>query len=298
MKPIQFFNRYTGKTETEAVYGEGFLRWAYQNPLGRVALHGFVKRAFFSKWYGWRMQRPASRSKIQPFIHQYGTDINELAEAPSTFGCFNDFFIRRLKPEARPIDDKPDSVVFPADGRHIGFQNVAEAEGVFVKGQKFDLDELIGDSELAGKYRTGTLVLSRLCPVDYHRYHFPCAGTPSKPCLINGPLFSVNPIALRQTLSYLWQNKREITRLETEKLGTVLLIEIGATCVGSIVQSFNPNFPVNKGDEKGRFEFGGSSTITLFEPDRIKLADDLVTNSLECQELYARMGDGLGFSAR
>lgn len=294
MKPIQFFNRYTAQVETEAVYGEGFLRWAYQNPLGRLALHALVKRALFSKWYGRRMQRPSSRSKIQPFVEQYGTDLTELADDPSTFRCFNDFFIRRLKPEARPIVDDPRSVVFPADGRHLGFQNVAEIDGVFVKGQKFNIDELVGDSELAENYREGTLVLSRLCPVDYHRFHFPCAGTPSTPRLINGPLFSVNPIALRQALSYLWQNKREITRLETENLGTVLLIEIGATCVGSIVQSFKPDQSVNKGDEKGRFEFGGSSTITLFEPGRILLANDLIENSRECRELYARVGDNMG----
>jgi len=296
MKPIQFLNRYTNQVETEAVYGEGFLRWAYQNPLGRVALHALVKRALFSKWYGWRMRRFASRSKIQPFIEHYATDIIELADDPSSFRCFNDFFIRRLKPAARPIDADPRSVVFPADGRHLGFQNVAEIDGVFVKGQKFEIDELVGDRELAKNYRNGSLVLSRLCPVDYHRFHFPCAGTPSKPTLITGPLLSVNPIALRRQLAYLWQNKREITRLETEKVGTVLLIEIGATCVGSIVQSFAPNHAVNKGDEKGRFEFGGSSTITLFEPGRVKLTADLIENSLACRELYARMGDNMGVS--
>ncbi len=294
MKPIQFFNRSTGRVETEAVYGEGFLRWAYMNPLGRLALHGFVKRAFFSKWYGWRMQRVASRSKIQPFIQKYGTDVNELADDPATFPCFNDFFIRRLKPEARPINEDSKSVVFPADGRHLGFQNVAKVDGVFVKGQKFDVEELVGDRELSRNYCEGSLVLSRLCPVDYHRFHFPSVGTPSTPRLISGPLFSVNPIALRKQLAYLWRNKREITRLKTATMGTVLLIEVGATCVGSIIQSFNADQPVNKGDEKGRFEFGGSSTITLFEPGKIQLDEDLIENSRQCRELYAKMGDQMG----
>lgn len=294
MSEIRFFNRYSQREEVEEVYGEGFLKWTYKNPLGKLALHGFVKRAFFSRWYGWRMQRPASRLKIQPFIRRYGTDLEELADDPDTFRNFNDFFVRRLKPEARPIHDAPGSVVFPADGRHLGFQNVSETNGVFVKGQTWNIDELIDDSALAKAYREGTLVLSRLCPVDYHRFHFPCAGRPSKPRRINGPLFSVNPIALRQTLAYMWQNKREITELKTERLGTVLLIDVGATCVGSIVQSFNPNQPVNKGDEKGRFEFGGSSIITLFEPGKVQLAEDLIGNSGQCRELYARMGDRLG----
>jgi phosphatidylserine decarboxylase len=294
MKPIRYFNRSTGQVETEAVYGGGFLRWAYLNPLGRLALHAIVKRAFFSKWYGWRMQRDSSQSKIQPFIQEYGTDVNELADDPATFRSFNDFFIRRLKPEARPINDEPKSVVFPADGRHLGFQNVSKADGVFVKGQKFNVEELVGDSELSKNYREGSLVLSRLCPVDYHRFHFPCAGTPSTPRLISGPLFSVNPIALRKQLAYMWRNKREITRLKTAAMGTVLLIEVGATCVGSIIQSFTADQPVNKGDEKGRFEFGGSSTITLFEPGRIQLDEDLIENSRQCRELYAKMGDRMG----
>lgn len=296
--PIQFFNRHTGRLETEAVYGEGFLRWTYTNPLGALALHALVKRSFFSRWYGWRMKRPASRRKVAPFIAQYGTDVGEMVDDPATFRCFNDFFIRRLKPGARPVDPDPAAVVLPADGRHLGFQNVAAADGVFVKGQRFDIAGLLGDAALAARFREGTLVLSRLCPVDYHRFHFPAAGMAGDPLLLNGPLYSVNPIALRQRLAYLWENKRVITRLETEPLGTVLLIEIGATCVGSIRQSFTPGSSVAKGAEKGWFAFGGSSTITLFEPGRVRLAEDLAEHSRACRELYARMGSRLGVALK
>ena len=296
--PIQYFNRHSGRVETETVYGENFVRWTYHRPLGRLALHLFAKRALFSRWYGWRMKRPASRAKIAPFIQQYGIDLAELAEDPATFTSFNDFFVRRLKPQARPIAADEAAVIFPADGRHLGFPNVAEIRGVFVKGQQFDIDLLLMDCNLANAYRRGTLVLSRLCPVDYHRFHFPAAGTPTVPKLINGPLFSVSPIALRRNLGYLWSNKRVVTRLATERFGVVVVIEIGATCVGSIRQSFTPEQPVKKGQEKGWFEFGGSSTITLFEPGRVKLATDLVAQSRHRQELYARMGEPLGRAAR
>jgi phosphatidylserine decarboxylase len=295
--PIQFFNRYTGRVENEVVYGDNFLRWTYHRPLGRLALHLFARRALFSRWYGWRMKRPASREKIAPFIRQYAVDPAEMAADPASFTCFNDFFVRRLKPAARPIDAHPDAVVFPADGRHLGFQNVAEAGGVFVKGQRFDIDRLLKDAGLAENYRHGTLVLSRLCPVDYHRFHFPAGGVPSPARIVNGPLFSVSPIALRCNLAYLWTNKRAITRLDTERFGRVVLLEIGATCVGSIRQSFEANRPVLKGQEKGWFEFGGSSTITLFEPARVKLADDLIAQTRQCRELYARMGDRMGGAA-
>ena len=137
-------------------------------------------------------------------------------------------------------------------------------------------------------------MLSRLCPLDYHRFHFPVSGTPRQTRLINGPLFSVSPIALGQNLSYLWQNKRTITEIQTETLGTVLMLEIGATCVGSIHQTYQPDTAIEKGAEKGYFAFGGSSTITLFEPGKVQLAADLLGNSAQQIETYARMGDNMG----
>ena len=293
---ITFFNRYTGSLEQEDIYGEAPLRFAYQNPAGRGLLELIVKRAMFSRWYGRRMDRAASRARVEPFIAKYGLDPAEFADVPESFASFNEFFSRKLKPGARPVAADPAAVVFPADGRHLGFQNVAEVPGVFVKGQRFDIPALLGSAELGARYQEGTLVLSRLCPVDYHRFHFPCAGVPGTPRLINGPLYSVNPVALRLRLSYLWENKRVVTELATPNLGTVLLIEVGATNVGSIVQTMTPGAPVAKGGEKGYFKFGGSSTITLFEPGKMMLAADLTAHSAEQRELYARMGDAMGRS--
>ncbi|MBC7979910.1 MAG: phosphatidylserine decarboxylase [Armatimonadetes bacterium] len=297
MEPILYYNRHTGTLETEQVYGEGFLRWAYGNPLGAISLEAFVKRPFFSKWYGRRMDTPESAARVAPFIAQYGLDPGEFAEAANSYRSFNEFFYRKLKPAARPVDTDEASVVFPADGRHLGFARASEIGGVFVKGQKFDLAALLGDRELAARYAEGSLVLSRLCPVDYHRFHFPAAGVPGETRLIEGPLFSVNPIALRKRLGYLWTNKRTITRLETERFGTVVCMEIGATCVGTIRQTFTPGVAVAKGAEKGYFAFGGSSTITLFEPGVVRLEPDLLENSTKHIELYARIGSRMGRSA-
>ena len=290
---IHFFNRYTQRVEQEQVYGAAWMRWTYCNPFGRLALEAFVKRPLFSRWYGWRMNRSVSRAKVLPFIRTYGLDVNEFADAPESFRTFNEFFYRRLKSSARPIVSAPDAIAFPADARHLGFPDASQIEGVFVKGQRFDLAKLLNDSALANRYAKGAVVLSRLCPVDYHRFHFPVAGRASETKRLNGPLYSVNPIALRKQLSYLWENKRTFTTIETDTLGTVLMLEIGATNVGSIQQTYRPG-QVNKGDEKGYFEFGGSSTLLLFEPGRIRLADDLVEQSRNQRELYARVGDRLG----
>ena len=294
VEPIRYFNRLTGKMETEKVYGEGFLRWTYGHPAGKMALWSFVKRPFFSEWYGRRMDRPESAARVKPFIERYGLDPSEFADSPESYGSFNEFFFRKLKPAARPIEEDPDSVVFPADGRHLGFQRASDIQGVFVKGQRFQLRELLGDAALAEQYEDGALVLSRLCPVDYHRFHFPAAGVPGETRMIDGPLFSVSPIALRKRLSYLWTNKRAITRLKTERFGTVLLLEIGATCVGTIRQTYTAETDVAKGAEKGYFAFGGSSTITIFEPGAVRLEEDLLTQSSKLTELYAKVGSRMG----
>jgi phosphatidylserine decarboxylase len=293
-EPIQYFNRYSGRLEVEDVYGHSFLKWTYGNPLGRLSLHALVKRAAFSRWYGSRMDAPASRSKVQPFISAYKVDCSEFSDAPESFKTFNEFFYRQLKPGARPIAGDDLTAVFPADGRHLGFQDVSKIEGIFVKGAVFDLAELTQSSELASRYRHGTMVLSRLCPVDYHRYHFPVAGIPKAPVHITGPLFSVNPIALRQNIKIFTQNKRAFCEIDSDHFGRVLMFEIGATCVGSFEYTYLPGQHVARGAEKGYFKFGGSSTITLFEPHRVQLDADLLEQSRRGIELYARMGDRMG----
>lgn len=293
--PITFKNRHTGRIETEQVYGEAWLQRIYGNPLGKVALHALVKRSIFSKFYGLAMDRPSSTQRIAPFIKTYKLDTSEFADDTiESYKSFNDFFYRKLKPSARPIDEQADCAVMPADGRHLGFQDISKINGVFAKGQTFDINNFLGDRTLAERYKNGVLVCSRLCPVDYHRFHFPVSGIPTQPTLINGSLFSVNPYALRRDVSYLWQNKRQRVSIDAGPFGLVTIVAIGATNVGTIVETYSPNSPVTKGQEKGYFRFGGSYIATLFEPNRIRLEDDLITAGETQKELYAKMGSRLG----
>lgn len=295
--PIQFFNRLTQRLETEAVYGEGPLRFVYENALGKVALHGLVKRALFSDWYGRQMDAPKSAARIRPFIETYGVDEAEFAAPADSYGSFNEFFYRTLKPAARPIVQDPAAVALPADGRHFVIPDVSQGPDFFVKGVRFNVAALVADADLARKYEKGSVLISRLCPTDYHRFHFPCDGTPDTPRQIHGALYSVSPIAFLKRPSIFWENKRYVTRLRTETLGEVLLLEVGATCVGTVIHTATPGQPVKKGDEKGYFRFGGSCFITIFEPGRIRFSDDLVENSAQGREVYARMGDVAGWQS-
>ena len=235
-----------------------------------------------------------SAARILPFITKYNLDVDEFAKSAFDYKTFNEFFYRALKPEARPIAAGAAVAVFPADGRHLAMPNVDTAEGFYVKGAKFSLSALLGDEALAKKFAGGAMLISRLCPVDYHRFHFPVAGVPDESQLINGWLYSVSPVALRRNVGYLVENKRELTLVESAEFGTVAMLEVGATNVGSIKQGFVPGRAVAKGDEKGLFAFGGSCVITLFQSGRISFDADLVKSSAAQIELYAKMGDRLG----
>ena len=146
-EPVIFFNRHTGELEEEAIYGEGFLRFTYGNPLGALALWGLVRRAWFSKWYGWRMRRPGSAKKVRPFVQKYGLDPEEFVSPMRKFEHFDAFFTRKLRPGKRPIDEDPDSVVFSADGRHLAIGDLSACDGLWAKGQRFDLPRLLGKIE-------------------------------------------------------------------------------------------------------------------------------------------------------
>jgi phosphatidylserine decarboxylase len=188
--------------------------------------------------------------------------------------------------------------VLPADGRHLVFPDVDRADGFHVKGEKFTLAELLGDRDLAAEFAGGAMLISRLAPVDYHRFHFPVSGNAGESRLIDGWLYSVHPIALRRNLRFLVENRRMVTLVKSAAFGTVAMIEIGATCVGRIGQTFIPGRNVSRGEEKGMFAFGGSCVITLFARDRIQLDTDLIEQSTQYRETYAKMGDRLGVAAK
>lgn len=292
--PIRYYDRYKKSVETEQVFGEKWLRFAYENRLGQLGVSLMAKRRLCSSLYGWQMNKRVSALKILPFIIDYNMDVDEFVKSPFDFRNFNEFFFRALKPECRPIDEGEQTAIMPADGRHLVFPDVDAAKGFYVKGAKFTLSELLGDAELGEKFAGGEMLISRLCPVDYHRFHFPVNGQPNTPALIEGWLYSVSPIALRKNIRYLVENKRMLTLIESPEFGPVAMLEVGATNVGSIKQTYVEGRSLAKGVEKGLFKFGGSCVITLFQRGRIRFDDDLVAQSADFVETYARMGDRLG----
>jgi phosphatidylserine decarboxylase len=299
--PIRFYRRSARTVETEKIFGEKWLRLGYENPAGRFFIWLVARRKLFSWWYGRKMNRRRSALEVLPFITEYNINVDEFAKSPFDYKTFNEFFYRALKPDARPIVAGERVAAMPADGRHLVFANVDAAEGFYVKGAKFTLAELLDEAArpaeqrpLSTQFAGGAMVISRLCPVDYHRFHFPVTGTPAAARPIKGWLYSVSPVALRRNVRYLVENKRMVTVIASPVFGTVAMIEVGATNVGTIRQTFVPGRPMQKGDEKGLFAFGGSCVITLFQRGRIQFDVDLIEWSEKGVEIYARMGERLG----
>lgn len=290
MNGIQYINRATRQIETEEVWKEDLLQFFYgPTTLAKLLLYPLAGISLFSKIVGYYQTLSLTKKDIVPFITRYKVDATEFLEPVDSFGCFNDFFIRKLKAEVRPISNE--AAVIPADGRYLFYQNIDECPYVRVKGERFTLADLLGSEELANEYADGSAVMGRLCPTDYHRFHFPIDCIPSEPRLINGSLFSVNPIALRVRPSVFYENKRMLTLLESPIFGQVAMIEFGATNVGSIIETFTPNRPVKKGDEKGYFSFGGSALMILFKKGALSFSEDLLNHDLEMRCL---LGQPLG----
>lgn len=289
-EPIIVIDRQTGEPFEEKVMGEKWIRWAYQD-----SRSGFIERLLFGssfvstlvgRWY----DSGFSKGRIRSAIEELSIDADEFAEPRESYRSFNDFFTRHLRPETRPFSTGPRSLVCPADGRALVFPRLDEDTFVPIKGHPFSMRRMLPGC--ADRFINGALAIVRLCPADYHRYHFPCAGRITEYREIAGTLHSVNPIALGSGPDIFGQNKRCYTLIDTEHAGTIGFVEIGAFGVGSIVNTRRSG-RVEKMGEKGYFKFGGSTVVLVFEPDRIRLCEDLVANSDTGKETLVKVGQPL-----
>lgn len=291
---IQIYNRTTKSYEEELVAGKKLIEWTYESPVGKGLSELIIKKKLFSKAYGLFCDTKFSTRKITNFIDSFNIDMNESIKQANEFTSFNDFFVRKLLPEARPIVNEKNILISPGDGRITAYENIDLDKLVQIKGFTYSLKELINDDEIAEKYNNGVCLILRLCPTDYHRFHFVDSGIPCENHYINGHYYSVNPVALSNIPKLFCQNKREWSLFKSDNFGDILNIEVGATCVGSIIQTYIPNTRINKGDEKGYFKFGGSTTILFFENGKVQIDDDILLQSQLGYECKVKLGEKIG----
>jgi phosphatidylserine decarboxylase len=291
-KTIQVFDRRTGSLFTEKVFGDFAMRCAYGNKTGMWFVSRLLVRQSISQLMGTYYDSALSKPQINSFMNDYKISSEECEKTPDSFSSFNDFFARKLKPHARPICAAAPEVASPGDGRLLVFPKISMGAITYAKWAPIQIRDLFdGDENLAHRFDGGACAILRLCPTDYHRFHFPVSGTPSRTRTIEGVLHSVNPYALENRIPVYCLNKRTICQIQSEDLGEVCYMEIGALGVGSIVQTYAPDTPLLKGAEKGFFKFGGSTVILFFEPGSIKFDDILVQNSSRGIETLVRMGE-------
>jgi phosphatidylserine decarboxylase len=243
---------------------------------------------------------------IRWFIQKYNVNMNEaLHPEPAHYKTFNDFFVRELKPGARPIVTHRSTLVYPADASVSQFGPIIDGQLIQAKGHHYSTFELVGgDTALAETFSDGGFATLYLSPRDYHRVHMPCDGTLRQMIYVPGDLFSVNPLTAENVPNLFARNERVVCVFDTE-FGPMAQILVGATIVGSIElvwagtvtpprgnTVYHWHYPdegeksivLEKGQEMGRFKLG-STVINLFAKQQIHFNDKMAMGVL------TRMGD-------
>ncbi|KAE8722738.1 Phosphatidylserine decarboxylase proenzyme 2 [Hibiscus syriacus] len=281
------------------------MRTIYQSKVGLGLMDKGAKEILqsLSERQGRQMNSVESAEDIPKFIEFFKDQINmaEVKYPMEHFKTFNEFFVRELKPGARPIAsiERDDVAVCAADCRLMAFKSVQDSLRFWIKGRKFSIQGLLGKEVSPNAFIDGSLVIFRLAPQDYHRFHLPVSGAIGKFVNIPGCLYTVNPIAVNSKYCNVFtENKRTVTIISTAEFGKVAFVAIGATMVGSITFVKKEGDIGKKGDELGYFSFGGSTVICVFEKDAIEIDADLLVNSERSLETLVSVGMTLGVSRR
>ena len=290
LQPIAYYKNDRLVIETNTSFK--FLNFFYNNFFGRY-LRRFLNKRWVCKLGGCFYSSRRSSKKIAPFIRLHNIAMNDFVTPPGGFRSFNDFFIRKLRPGAREINHDPTIITSPADAKIYVIPNISTDTLFFVKHKPFNLEKFLGNATQAEAYKNGTLIIFRLAPYDYHRFHFPADGIPSTPHIIHGRFESVNPLVLKTGIQPLTENERHIVLLKTDTFDTIAMVAVGAMMVGKIVHTFTPNTPCKKGDEAGYFAFGGSTVVLLFKHGVISPLPLFLQHSLQGIETAVTMGQAI-----
>lgn len=277
--------------EIEKTTGQDkLLKTMYTTSFGRSIVKGLIS-PWVSYVGGEILSSRLSTVLIPSFIKKNNIQMEDYEE--QYYSSYNEFFTRKIRKELRPINEDSNTLISPSDGKVSAYQ-ITDKLIVPIKNSQYTVASLIRNKELAKQYKGGYLVIIRLTVDDYHRYCYPATGQKSQNIHINGVFHTVNPIALEHAKIYK-ENTREYSVLVTENFGDIIQMEIGALMVGKIV-NYHESAEVTKGQEKGRFEFGGSSIALLLDANKVKIREDLLTNTERGFETMIHMGQAIGYS--
>lgn len=291
---IKYFNRELDTIETEKVYGDKAVRWLYQSVPGKTLSKWLIKRPL-SVLYGMAQESSWSHKKVQPFIRDFNIKIEEYQPEEGRteedpYRSFNSFFIRRFRNGFRPFEAADALMPAFCEARYFGYESLGPEDKVPVKGDLLGGEALLANKKWGEVFDNGPCLLARLCPVDYHRFHFPDDGEILDHYRVPGVLHSVNPIALKENENIFAVNERQVTILDTKNFGKLAYVEVGAICVGKIVQSRPMTGSFKRGEEKGYFLFGGSTVIVLGEKGKWRPDQVVLDHTQKGVEVYQKLG--------
>ena len=301
-------DRRTGLEIPESGFGGGALDFLYGNVFGRILLKYVAAAPWFSRWRGGRRDRPESKDDILPFLEENRIDLSDGGFGPGWqadgFATFNEFFTRQrdygayyaaLREHGLLADPASERGELPAvaDAR-LSVWPVGPDLAVPVKQFVYTLKELVGqrahDIDLT-PFEGGHCLVFRLGVDDYHRYVFPDSGRLVRRYFISGELHTVRPVSERYRVYA--RNARSVSILDTDHFGPLLTVEVGAMLVGHIVEHPLPNITFDALQEKGYFEFGGSTVLLVTGPN-VTIDTDLLEASARGDEVKVRLGEPVG----
>lgn len=266
---------------------ERCLRFLYGCVPGRVLLR-LLRARWVSHTVGAYMNSPLSAGRAKRTARAWKVDPAQFEG--DIFRNYNAFFTRKRKKSFSPADGSEDALLSPADSR-LTIVPLRKGTAFPVKQAPYTVAQLLGNAAEAHRYENGYAFVFRLSVEDYHRYAYPDDGRELKHWFLRGTLHTVNPIALEK-LPVFHRNCREVTLLECKRFGRIAFVEVGAMLVGKIVNRHPKDF--SRGEEKGYFEFGGSTVVLLVEPGKVLPEKNLLSDSLAGKEIYVRLGQAVG----
>lgn len=296
VKEIYYYDREKKEMCKENVMGDAFIKWAYHALSGKLCHFFLYRLSLLSRLLGWYFDSKSSKKKVAQTIKDLNIDSSEFllkggeTDPINQYSSFNDFFYRHLKDDVRPFSEDKNEVCCPADGRVLVYPNANQDSTFPVKGCETRLSELFGEE--ITEFEDCDVAVVRLCPADYHRFHFPCSGEVTNQKSLKGQYHSVNPVALNAVNDVFILNKRDTAIIKNDIFGSVGYVEVGAFGVAGIEQTYTDS-KISKMQEKGYFKFGGSTVVLVFEAGKVTFCEDLLEKSKDGIETLVKVGQPL-----
>ncbi len=267
---------------------DDLLHVLYSNPIGRLGLKA-LSAPCISKAAGALLNTWPSTFFIDPFIKKNNITMQEYI--PCKYRSYNEFFTRKVRSEYRPIDRLAKNLISPSDGK-VSAYSIDSQSKFQIKNSYYTVESLLRDKKLAKEFVGGTIVIIRLTVDNYHRYCYVDDAKKGRNHFIKGKLYTVNPVILDHVNIYK-ENSRSYCVLNTKNFGKMIQMEVGALMVGKI-NNYHREAVVRRGQEKGKFEFGGSTIVLLLKKDEVTIHEDILKNTNEGYETIVKMGECIG----